>query len=1151
MTLLFRCTFRHDIQKLSLEQNQNCHDNQITLRDQYINMEALAAVGLASSILQFVTFSTDLLSTSKEIYSSVEGSTKKIDDLNEICQCMDKLTLALTPEQSPESLEQLGPDERPSADDIGLVRLSNRCRKTSLEIKKSLASLKLGETPSLGETPPKRSKTQSLKLGIKLTLGKHVERLQETLDKQRNDLMLYLQVVSQQDNSAIMKLIDELKQANLGMIPEHEEKLDKIITLVETLRTETGVMLQRAGNQNDSTLKSIAESLEAMAAASSRDWKLESEMVCSLHFDMLHVRHTAIHDAHKDTFEWLLEPRGHKRHSDDTEMPDVNLLEWLQSGSGIYWVSGKPGCGKSTLMKLVADHWRTQEALDEWARGPRRPSERGDSRKCITAAYYFWSAGTQLQKSIEGLLRTLLFDILKQAPHLTPAAFPKRWAAMGTANRSRIRILEKTEWKSWTLRELTEALRLLTRASPPASGQAATKRFCFFIDGLDEFHGDHRELVNILCEMASFSGTDSTIKLCVSSRPWNVFEDTLGNSAASQKLYVHELTRGDIMAYTKGKLCSDRNSNFTERDKLKYDQLVNEITGRAQGVFLWVVLVVNSLLEGLSNGDSLNMLKKRVNDMPQELGSFFRHILSSVPPGYHRHMAMYFRVVLDIYFNFSAPMPSDGRPDSVTLMHLSFLDDQLDSQDHKSIRLPTQPLNDDDISSRLELMDRRIKARCKGLLEVRRINNTSVLENRVDFLHRTVYDFLSTPEMAASLDDLIGSAPVELLMLKACVSFYKNLPDHANPGVTDRDLPGHANPAFTDTSLLKHAMYYAHQADRRATLNAEGEVLSAAQIESEDAICQAVDDLRTKASARYLDKPPHIFDFPRMAAEFGVCGYISANIDAGSDGFSDIQSLLDVVLSEVGRSSPEYINFLNTISMLLRKSQLQAQPISVGSGRWHYVLANFAKYHKLDHSFEHVSYHKQVIGLIIPHVVDVNAYDEAVGANSTVPWGPLIACLLKDTQKGCSRGQSDTCMQILAALFSRGADPNGNYLPEMNGLTLFYNYSKEDNGFDMRGTIWSNFCYGICKNGNRDKFDGVGLNFLASVTMMLLKAGADTEAYPLPREAVRAFFPPRLAGQICKFLSVHQADTNQADICQADIYQADTSRADTSQAAIS
>lgn len=197
MTLLFRCTFRHDIQKLSLEQNQNCHDNQITLRDQYINMEALAAVGLASSILQFVTFSTDLLSTSKEIYSSVEGSTKKIDDLNEICQCMDKLTLALTPEQSPESLEQLGPDERPSADDIGLVRLSNRCRKTSLEIKKSLASLKLGETPSLGETPPKRSKTQSLKLGIKLTLGKHVERLQETLDKQRNDLMLYLQVVSQ------------------------------------------------------------------------------------------------------------------------------------------------------------------------------------------------------------------------------------------------------------------------------------------------------------------------------------------------------------------------------------------------------------------------------------------------------------------------------------------------------------------------------------------------------------------------------------------------------------------------------------------------------------------------------------------------------------------------------------------------------------------------------------------------------------------------------------------------------------------------------------------------------------------------------------------------------------------------------------------
>ena len=41
------------------------------------------------------------------------------------------------------------------------------------------------------------------------------------------------------------------------------------------------------------------------------------------------------------------------------------------------------------------------------------------------------------------------------------------------------------------------------------------KRFCLFIDGLDEYEGEHSELVELLSSFAA----SPNIKLCLSSRP--------------------------------------------------------------------------------------------------------------------------------------------------------------------------------------------------------------------------------------------------------------------------------------------------------------------------------------------------------------------------------------------------------------------------------------------------------------------------------------------------------------------------------------------------------------------------------------------------------------------------------------------------------
>lgn len=63
-------------------------------------------------------------------------------------------------------------------------------------------------------------------------------------------------------------------------------------------------------------------------------------IIASLRYECMEVRHDAIRDAHKRTFDWMYTPHGY---GTSVQQPNTGLAEWLQSGSGIYWVTGKPG----------------------------------------------------------------------------------------------------------------------------------------------------------------------------------------------------------------------------------------------------------------------------------------------------------------------------------------------------------------------------------------------------------------------------------------------------------------------------------------------------------------------------------------------------------------------------------------------------------------------------------------------------------------------------------------------------------------------------------------------------------------------------------------------------------------------------------------
>ncbi|KAM0392173.1 hypothetical protein ACHAPZ_011046 [Fusarium culmorum] len=72
----------------------------------------------------------------------------------------------------------------------------------------------------------------------------------------------------------------------------------------------------------------------------------EKELILSLRYKEMNMRELAIAEPYEDTFRWILE-------TDNVHHRDTKFKAWLSSASQLYWITGKAGSGKSTLMKFL------------------------------------------------------------------------------------------------------------------------------------------------------------------------------------------------------------------------------------------------------------------------------------------------------------------------------------------------------------------------------------------------------------------------------------------------------------------------------------------------------------------------------------------------------------------------------------------------------------------------------------------------------------------------------------------------------------------------------------------------------------------------------------------------------------------------------
>jgi len=440
-------------------------------------------------------------------------------------------------------------------------------------------------------------------------------------------------------------------------------------------------------------------------------------------FEELRDREEGIPKAHQKTLNWMFDRTVAK----DSTIADFS--KWLESedGSTIYWITGKPGSGKSTLMKYIHQDPRTARHLSLWC---------PDDKQLARASFFFWNPGSKIQRSREGLLRSLLYQLLRDGPTRATDTFAERWELFDAYGGG----LRSLSWE--------ELRRGFTRIIHDSS-----RCFFFLLDGLDEFDGDHKQLSDLVLEAAMLPH----VKLVISSRPWLVFEDSF---EGRPRLTMEKVTENDINAYVTGKFLENKHYlTLQMRNRDQADQLILNVTRKSAGVFLWVYLVVNSLLTGLSNSDRISDLQQRLEDLPSELSELFTRLLNSLEPRYYQHACQIVLIVEaykdhqekgdgEIQLGGSEPPPM---PSELPLLLLAFADEEdLDSV----AKAKYSTIDTDTREARQEEMRRRLNSSCRGLFEQRLLSDIRC----IIYLHRTAREYVKTPSVWNGLVSNAGAS---------------------------------------------------------------------------------------------------------------------------------------------------------------------------------------------------------------------------------------------------------------------------------------------------------------------------------------------------------------------------------------------------------
>lgn len=299
-------------------------------------------------------------------------------------------------------------------------------------------------------------------------------------------------------------------------------------------------------------------------------------------------------------------------------------LENAEEHQGLLYIKGKPGSGKSTLMKAAADRLLTQPGMS----------------MPVIASFFFSGKGSELERSAVGFLRSMTYQLVIVDQNIRQDFLDMFHSTIddlpGPSMTAALVISSlESESATWQKEQLIQFLRKVY-------DQPCAPRTIWFVDALDEcVKSDAREVVyflRLLTMLAYMAG--NSLQVCLSGRKYGAV-----TVDKCPEILVEHFNTGDIYQYVR--------NNFSiagvieGQDSARLERLIVQ---RSSGIFLWVKLVVDLLLSQLEQGASMQSLEVHLQDVPEALEELCAEILKPLALNSPEHRSISVRLFQWAFF---------------------------------------------------------------------------------------------------------------------------------------------------------------------------------------------------------------------------------------------------------------------------------------------------------------------------------------------------------------------------------------------------------------------------------------------------------------------------------------------------------------------
>ena len=249
-------------------------------------------------------------------------------------------------------------------------------------------------------------------------------------------------------------------------------------------------------------------------------------------------------------------------------------------------------------------------------------------RRIVASFYYSYREGEE-QTNHCNMLRSVLHDVLSQNEEFFFhfQSYYRQAAQHGGH-------------PQWSYKSLKEILLSLTRDHP------VSERLYLIVDAMDESDdGERIDVIKLLLDLCAAKGP-CTVKVFAASRP---VVGLSGHSAKNHKMIrLQEVNHSDILRFTESFLF-DPELNLPP---IIAHSATEYITGNAQGVFVWVHLVREELLEYAKHGYTRNQIFDFLKSLPTELEGIYKRMLMRLEGGMKQNIEIGQKILLFVLFTY-------------------------------------------------------------------------------------------------------------------------------------------------------------------------------------------------------------------------------------------------------------------------------------------------------------------------------------------------------------------------------------------------------------------------------------------------------------------------------------------------------------------